>query len=89
MSRVDTVGTSQQRGGGAAQFAPVPRLPTHHVHGSTLDEGGRFWSLAVFGGSVSLTITHAGLHTGCTLTPAVARALANELLACAAVYGGE
>lgn len=61
MSRVDTVGTSQQRGGGAAQFAPVPRL----------------------------TITHAGLHTGCTLTPAVARALANELLACAAVYGGE
>lgn len=29
------------------QFEQVPRLPAHHLHGATLQDGPRLWTVAV------------------------------------------
>ena len=43
-------------------FEQVPRLPAHHLHGATLQDGPRLWAVAAFGGEVSLCSTVGGVH---------------------------
>ena len=72
----------------APRFEPVPRLPAHHLRGATLADGPRLWTCGALGGDVSLSVNAAGVHHAHIISPAVARAIAAELLACADVYGG-
>ena len=57
----------------------MPRLPAHHLHGATLQDGPRLWAVAAFGGEVSLSTTVGGVHAGFVMRPEVARALAQEI----------
>ena len=61
------------------EFERVPRLPAHHLHGATLQDGPRLWSVAAFGGEVSLCATVGGVSTVQLMSPAVARAVAREI----------
>ena len=69
------------------EFEPVPRLPIHHVRGATLHEGPRLWVAAAFGGDVSLHCTVGGVSSGHLMHPAVALAVARELIACVGALG--
>ena len=62
-------------GGLAMEFERVPRLPAHHLHGATLQDGPRLWTVAAFGGEVSLCATVGGVQSGFVMRPEVARAL--------------
>ena len=70
------------------RFDKVPRLPAHHLHGATLQDGPRLWTVAVMGGEVSLCATVGGVSASQLMRPAVARAVARELLAGADVIEG-
>lgn len=72
----------------APRFELVPRLPGHHLRGASMPDGPRLWVSAAFGGDVSLSVDGAGMHHAIVISPAVARAIAAELVACADVYGG-
>ena len=61
------------------QFEQVPRLPAHHLHGATLQDGPRLWTVAAFGGEVALTSTVGGVHVAHVIPPKVARAVAREI----------
>ena len=61
------------------EFERVPRLPAHHLHGATLQDGPRLWSVAAFGGEVSLCATVGGVSTVQLMSPCVARAVAREI----------
>ena len=61
------------------QFEQVPRLPAHHLHGATLQDGPRLWTVAAFGGEVALTSTVGGVHVAHVMPPKVARAVAREI----------
>ena len=61
------------------QFERVPRLPAHHLHGATLQDGPRLWTVAAFGGEVALSSTVGGVQAGFVMRPEVARALAQEI----------
>ena len=61
------------------QFEQVPRLPAHHLHGATLQDGPRLWAVAAFGGEVSLCATVGGVHVAHVMPPKVARAVAREI----------
>ena len=61
------------------EFERVPRLPAHHLHGATLQDGPRLWTVAAFGGEVSLCATAGGVSAGQQMSPRVARAIATEL----------
>ena len=61
------------------QFEQVPRLPAHHLHGATLQDGPRLWTMGAFGGAVSICATAGGVSTTQVLSPSVARALSIEL----------
>ena len=61
------------------QFEQVPRLPAHHLHGATLQDGPRLWTVGAFGGAVSLCATAGGVSAGPLMSPCVARAIATEL----------
>ena len=60
-------------------FDQVPRLPAHHLHGATLQDGPRLWAVAAFGGEVSLSSTVGGVHVAHGMPPRVARAGAREI----------
>ena len=60
-------------------FEQVPRLPTHHLHGATLQDGPRLWTVAAFGGEVSLCSTIKNVHVAHVMPPKVARAVAREI----------
>ena len=62
------------------EFERVPRLPAHHLHGATLQDGSRLWAVVVMGGEVSLSATVGGVSTLQGMRPSVARAVAHELL---------
>lgn len=57
----------------------MPRLPAHHLHGATLQDGPRLWAVAAFGGEVSLSSTVGGVHVAHVMPPRVARAVAQEI----------
>ena len=61
------------------EFEQVPRLPAHHLHGATLQDGPRLWVVAAFGDAVSVCATVGGVSTTQVLSPSVARALSTEL----------
>lgn len=61
------------------QFDQVPRLPAHHLHGATPQDGPRLWAVAAFGGEVSLCATVGGVSASQLMRPAVARAIVIEL----------
>ena len=61
------------------EFERVPRLPVYHLHGATLQDGPRLWTVAAFGGEVSLCATVGGVQAGFVMRPEVARALAQEI----------
>ena len=61
------------------EFERAPRLPAHHLHGATLQDGPRLWTVAAFGGDVSLCATVGGVQAGFVMRPEVARALAQEI----------
>ena len=61
------------------RFEPVTRLPAHHLHGATLQDGPRLWAVAAFGGEVALSFTVGGVQAGFVMRPEVARALAQEI----------
>ena len=61
------------------KFEQVPRLPAHHLHGATLQDGARLWTVAAFGGEVSLWATAGGVSAGQLMSPCVARAIVIEL----------
>ena len=61
------------------QFERVPRLPAHHLHGATLQDGPRLWTVAAFGGEVSICATVGGVSTTQVLSTSVARAIVIEL----------
>ncbi len=61
------------------EFERVPRLPAHHLRGATLQDGPRLWTVAAFGGEVSICATVGGVSTTQVLSPGVARALSAEL----------
>ena len=65
------------------QFEPVPRLPAHHLRGASMQDGARLWVSSAFCGEVSMASTVGGVHATLLMPPAVARAVAHELLACA------
>lgn len=69
-------------------FEPVPRLPAHHLRGASLQDGPRLWLSSAFGGEVALSATVGGVHVAHVMRPAVARAVARELLAGADVVEG-
>ena len=56
--------TTSTRGGPVMEFERVPRLPAHHLHGATLQDGPRLWTVAAFGGEVSLCATVGGVQAG-------------------------
>lgn len=60
-------------------FERVPRLPAHHLHGATLQDGARLWAVAAFGGEVALSSTVGGMHVAQVMCPAVARAVVQEI----------
>ena len=70
--------TSMQ-GGPIMEFERVSRLPAHHLHGATLQDGPRLWTVAAFGGEVSLCATAGGVSAGQLMSPCVARAIVIEL----------
>lgn len=61
------------------RFDQVPRLPAHHLRGATLQDGPRLWTVAAFGGEVSLCATVGGVHVAHVMPPQVARAVAQEI----------
>ncbi len=61
------------------QFEQVPRLPAHHLHGATLQDGPRLWTVAAFGGEVALSSTVGGVSAVQLMSPCVARAIVIEL----------
>ena len=61
------------------QFDQVPRLPAHHLHGATPQDGPRLWTVAAFGGDITLSATVGGVQAGFVMRPEVARALAQEI----------
>ena len=65
------------------RFNPVPRLPAHHLRGASMQDGARLWISSAFCGEVSIASTVGGVHATLLMSPAVARAVAQELLACA------
>ena len=70
------------------EFERVPRLPAHHLHGAVLQDGPRLWTVAAFGGEVSLCAAVGGVSASQLMCPRVARAVARELLAGADVIEG-
>ncbi len=60
-------------------FDKVPKLPAHHLHGATLQDGARLWAVAAFGGEVSLSSTVGGVHVAHVMPPQVAMAVAQEI----------
>lgn len=62
------------------EFERVPRLPAHHLHGSTLQDGPRLCAVAAFGGEVALSFTVGGVHVAHVMPPkGGARAVAREI----------
>lgn len=49
------------------------------VSGATLQDGARLWTVAAFGGEVSLSSTVGGVHVAQVMCPAVARAVVQEI----------
>ena len=70
------------------EFERVPRLPAHHLHGATLQDGPRLWTVAAFGDEVSLCSTAGGVSAGQLMSPCVARAVAHELLVVTQILKG-
>ena len=54
-------------------------VAAHHLHGATLQDGPRLWTVAAFGGEVSLCATAGGVSAGQLMSPCVARAIVIEL----------
>ena len=61
-------------------FERVPRPPAHHLHGATLQDGARLWTVAAFGGTVALSSTVGGVHVAQVMPPDVAHAVAQEIV---------
>ena len=61
------------------EFEQVPRLPAHHLHGATLQDGPRLWVVAAFGDAVSVCATVGGVQACFVMRPEVARAIAQEI----------
>ena len=70
------------------RFEPVTRLPAHHLHGATLQDGPRLFTVTALGDSVALHATVGGVSAAQVLAVPVARAVGQELLAAAALFDG-
>ena len=72
----------------APKFEPVPRLPAHHLHGASLQDGPQLLTVTALGDSVALHATVGGVSAMQVMRAPVARAVGQELLAAAAVFDG-
>ena len=49
----------------APKFEPVPRLPAHHLHGASLQDGPQLLTVTALGDSVALHATVGGVSATC------------------------